>query len=689
MPLSLDRNDVSEIFAFRKEVLRLAGLLLLAAVFFAPAVLAQDQTIFVRHSEFAELSELVEIHADSLVVEESGNRASAQGNVRIVWGKYKLSSNKAQFLKDKMTAEAEGEVLFEDPNGVRLECRKIFLDLDAQTGFVEEGSLTLENEGYRIWGEKFLKTGPDSYEVEDGGFTACDGSWPSWRVEADKVSVRIEEYLTAWGASMWIEGMPAAYSPYLVFPVKRKRQTGFLIPKAGYSKTNGAALLLQHYWVISDSADLTSRLGYQSRRGWTEGAEFRYALAPGHGGRLDGSHLFDRQDRVNRYTVEAEHASRFSNTTKLDIEINYQGDDEYLKDLGESLDERGVEQLDSFVFFENAVDAGSFFFLSRYSQTLDAPQASTLQILPSLGLEGRETPLFGPVYFDPTIKATRFWREQGERGARVELNPVAALDLGVAGLGFSARTGYRQNLYRVENDIVARGGAFAETGFNFSLAKGYGEYVHVLEPLAVLGWSEAGRGGTPPAFDEADRFSNETSVRFSAESRLLRRLDLYQVAALDIERSYSISDGEWRAWRPEFSLTPSDSFSFAADGEFDQASHFRPLRWSAFFEGRDKRGDRIFAGKRYIEKSASYADLGGEAALYRAVFLQYRNRYSFLDHRVLEESYGLLVSHTCWELNISFSRNIMHDEDADERRYFVSLQLKGLGKIGKLKGVMP
>lgn len=638
---------------------------------------------------FAKSSEIVEMTADSLIMEDNGNRAILQGNVKVGWGDYKLSGDRVYFEKETMTTEAEGNIRFEDSEGNTLECDAISLDLNSQTGVVINGTLTLREDGYRIWGDKFLKTGPSTYEVEGGGFTACDGSWPSWRVEADRVSVQIEGYLAGWGASMWMENMPLVYSPYIVFPVKRNRQSGFLIPKIGYSNANGASWLIRHYWTMSESADLTARLGYQSRRGWTEGAEFRYSLAQGHGGRLDASHLFDRKEDFNRYTVDAEHSSRFSDATKLDVKIDYQGDDKYLKDLGETLDDRGRERLESFALFQSGGDGGSLFFLSEYTQSLDAPHSSSLRVLPSLGFIGREVPLVGPLYFNPTMKAVNFWREEGDRGGRLELNPTMSLDSGFGGFGLSARAGYRQNIYRTEGEVSARGASFAETGISAPLARVYGEYIHAMEPSAIFSWTEAGRGGEPPLFDNADRFENNSSLIFSLESRLLRRLDLSQAAALDIERSYSVSDEEWREWRSEISLTPSDNFSFNADGEYDQDLRDPWLRWSAFFEGRDSRGDRVFVGKRHYKDVASYADFGAQAALNDSISLQYRNRYSFKDHRALEESYGLLVNHSCWELNISFSRNIMSDEDRDERRYYATLQLKGLGKIGKLKGIMP
>lgn len=659
-------------------------LLFFAAVLLAETAGAQERLSLVRPDGGP-----VEIRAERLGVLEQGARLEAEGRVIIRWEGYRLTADRVIYEREQDRAEAEGDVVLEDPEGNLLRCRRLSLDLNSQEGEVEDATLWIPQEGYRVWGRRFLKTGPVSYVVEEGGFTACDGTWPSWRVAAGRIEVELEGYLVARNAAFWVEGTPVAYTPYLLFPVKRERQSGFLIPRVGYTDRDGVLTALRYYWAFTDNADLTLLVEYRSRRGWTEGAELRYVWAEGHEGVVEGTFLRDRKEHNDRYTLKAEHDSRFSERTRARLKVDYQGDRRYLRDVGDTLDDRGVSRLESFLLATRDGERGTLFGFAQYVQSLETSQAEVLQTLPSLGFLGKETPLVGPFLWDPTVRATRFWRSEGDRGERLELSPAVGTDLGVGGIGLSARAGYRQHLYLADDEVSSRGAARAQVGASTTLARGYGGFVHTVEPGARFHWEEEGRGDNPPAFDEGDEFAHQSAVAFLLESRILRRADLSPAFALDVERRVETGDGAWGPWRGETAAWWGEWGHVRADGEYDPSEENPWLRWSAGARVSDRRGDRAFAGYRYLKGAAGYADGGVEVAVTPELSLQYRHRYSTRDHRTLEEGYGVHLSHPCWELLVTVSRNYRVEEERDERRYFAVLNLKGLGRIGTLRGVLP
>ncbi len=631
----------------------------------------------------------VEIRAQSLSADREEQRLSAEGEVSVLWQGYRLTADRVSYLRSRGTAEAEGKVVLEDEEGNLLKCERLTLDLETETGSIEEGDLWLAAEGYRVWGAHLEKTGPASYRVEDGGFTACDGTWPSWRIEAESVEVELEKYLVGRAATFWVEGVPLAYSPYVLFPVKRERQSGFLLPRVGYSDRDGALLAARYYWAPVDWADLTARLEYRSRRGWTEAAEVRYALAEDHHGRAVASHLRDRRDDSHRYTVQADHWSRFRTGSRFRLHVDYLGDTSYLKDLGETLDQRGVERLESFGVATHDTGFGTWFGLGNYIQNLDGSQSDALQVLPSLGLLGRETPLgMGLLYFEPSARVTRFWRSVGTRGERLELTPRLTGGLSARGVGLTARTGYRQNLYTVEGTTLARGALDAEVGTEAAFQRRFGRFVHVFQPGVRYRWEGAGRGGDPPLFDD-DVFQRTSELGFLAENRLLSVADLQAVLELDVERAYDLVEDRWAPWRFEGAGRLGEALRWTGDANYAPTVEDSWLRWALAGEARSPRGDRLFAGYRYLKNAASYADGGLEVLLNRLLSLQYRHRYSRRDSRTLEETYGLRFSHPCWELLLTYSRNLKVDEDDHERRYVAELNLKGLGRVGALKGILP
>jgi LPS-assembly protein len=661
----------------------LAGILLsLAGAGNAQEFLSLDQT---------DGHEPIEIRADTLTASEGGALIEAAGDVTIRWRGSQLKAEQVSYAAATGVAEAEGEVELEDEDGNTLRCRRLTMDLDTQTGQVEEGDLWIASEGYRVWGERFRKTGPSSYEIENGGFTTCDGTGPSWRVSADRIQVEIEQYLTGKRAAFWIEGLPVLYTPYVVFPVRQERQSGFLIPRLGYTERDGMFWATRYYWALADNADLTAELQYRSRRGWTEGLEFRYVLSENHEGSAEVTYLRDRKDESQRYTVKAEHQSRFAEGSRVRLHADYVGDSNYFEDLGDTLDERGVELLESYLLGTKPMQQGTLFGLFDYFQSLSGGQDTTIQTLPSVGLLGAETPLVGRLLWDPTTTLTEFWRRKDTKGQRLEMIPGLTLDAGFRFLGASARAGYRQNLYRVEGDTVSRGAAVAEATVETVLFRGYGDLVHTVEQKVQFSWEEAGRGGDPPRFDDGDDFDQTVQLDFLLESRLLRRDDFTTVAGLDLEAVRFLDEEDWSPVRGEVFWKPTPLIELRAEGLYDWSLEDPWLRWSARADGRDRRGDRVFARYHYLKQNAGYFDGGGELVVTRNLSLQYRQRYSKRDSRTLEEGYGVHVSHQCWELLFTFSRNLRDEDEEDEydRRFYLSLNLKGLGTIGSLKGILP
>jgi LPS-assembly protein len=81
--------------------------------------------------------------------------------------------------------------------------------------------------------------------------------------------------------------------PYMVVPLKTKRQTGFLLPSISFSTNGGVGVLQPFYWATSRSTDMTFSAGQYSERGTRFQWEGRYALSPRSGGQLNYFFLRD------------------------------------------------------------------------------------------------------------------------------------------------------------------------------------------------------------------------------------------------------------------------------------------------------------------------------------------------------------------------------------------------------------
>ena len=223
---------------------------------------------------------------------------------------------------------------------------------------------------------------------------------------------------------------------------------------------------------------------------------------------------------------------------------------------------------------------------------------------------------------------------------------------------------------------------------DLALARPFGAVLHTIEPRLGLRWEEAGRGGTAPDYDGSDEFAHRTTASLLVENRLLADASLRTLAALDLEARYDLGAAQWLPLRGELGWFPSAAVSLGADGELDPGIEDPWLRWSARGSLRDRRGDRLYADYRYLKQEAGYLDAGLEIPVRRVLTLQYRNRYSAWERQVLEESYGARLDHPCWTVQLTYSRN-WRDDDRFEHRYYVQLEITGLGRLGSVKGLLP
>jgi hypothetical protein len=114
-------------------------------------------------------------------------------------------------------------------------------------------------------------------------------------VFGEKISLRVTgESIDTRGTVVGkIKDAPFFWLPYLVIPIKTQRQTGFLIPRIGFS--NGDFTFVQpFFWAVNRSLDFTLGLGQYAGRGKRMELEGRYALIDGSG-TFKAFQLFDAQ----------------------------------------------------------------------------------------------------------------------------------------------------------------------------------------------------------------------------------------------------------------------------------------------------------------------------------------------------------------------------------------------------------
>jgi LPS-assembly protein len=203
----------------------------------------------------------------------------AEENVVITGGKTRLEADYVEFSNTTKDAFAQGNVRLISGGDV-ISCNAMEINLATQTGFIHKGTIFIQKNHFYIHGENIRKTGRVTYTARKASITSCAGDTPDWKITGTDVKVTIEGYGSARGATLWAKNMPALYAPFLTFPVKTKRQTGFLIPGVSSSDRLGFVYEQPFFWSISPSTDATLYAGYLSDRGPKIAGEYRYLSDP-------------------------------------------------------------------------------------------------------------------------------------------------------------------------------------------------------------------------------------------------------------------------------------------------------------------------------------------------------------------------------------------------------------------------
>ncbi len=230
----------------------------------------------------------------------------AQDDVVITGGKTRLEADYVEFSNKTKDAFAQGNVLLisgEDS----IACNAMNINLTTEIGTINNGTIFIQEDNFYIHGENIRKTGKFSYSMDKGSITSCAGEFPDWKISGKNVNVTVEGYGTANHAVLWAKKVPALYSPFLVFPVHTKRQTGLLFPRVTSSDRKGFEYEQPLFIAMSKNTDATVYVDYMADRGTKLGTEFRYVLD----NKTKGSMFLDvlEDDKIDDGTINTRYYS--------------------------------------------------------------------------------------------------------------------------------------------------------------------------------------------------------------------------------------------------------------------------------------------------------------------------------------------------------------------------------------------
>jgi LPS-assembly protein len=235
-----------------------------------------------------------QLSANSVSYDAKARQYRASGHVVIRQVDKTLSADHVAFNAASMQMSARGHVTLKVGEDV-LNAGRMEINLRQDRGILYDGDVFLEQNHFRIAGDKVEQTSRYAYTIENAVVTTCDGQSPAWKITGKKVDVTLNGYGFVRHGVLWARQVPVFYMPWLVFPAKLDRQSGLLMPKMGFSERKGMEYDQPFYWAVNQSSDVTLYDHYMSERGNKIGLEYRYVVDDQSRGALMADFLEDRE----------------------------------------------------------------------------------------------------------------------------------------------------------------------------------------------------------------------------------------------------------------------------------------------------------------------------------------------------------------------------------------------------------
>jgi len=243
-----------------------------------------------------------------------------------------IRGNYLHYDKNTQVLTAHGNArLVQDGNTVVGPTMKY--NMQTSAGQVEHPNFWLENGGAGVASKADIKN-RDEMTLTDVTYSGCPCPEPAWRLEASTLDLYFDENEgVARNGVLYFKDVPLLASPYLSFPIRPERKSGFLPPRVGITSRTGFDVALPYYINIAPNYDATLTLRPMSKRGTQLGAEFRY-LQPSFDGQIAGTYLnHDAQTGEHRWAYSWQHRQNLGYGFYSNWDLNAVSDKDYFRDF--------------------------------------------------------------------------------------------------------------------------------------------------------------------------------------------------------------------------------------------------------------------------------------------------------------------------------------------------------------------
>lgn len=207
-----------------------------------------------------------------------------------------ISGALAEYSKESNIMMITGNVIIYSEQMI-LTAEKADIDFNTSVYTVYDASFFDQKNASYGSAEKIEQVTEDKFIMYEAEITTCKPTEKAWHLSSDKIVYQVDNFAYALGSVMRFYAVPIFITPFISWPTKEERSSGFLMPELSYEESSDKTksywhrLKIPYFLALDRDHDLTLTADLIQLRGPALDLNYQYAFFEGMQGQLLGWYL--------------------------------------------------------------------------------------------------------------------------------------------------------------------------------------------------------------------------------------------------------------------------------------------------------------------------------------------------------------------------------------------------------------
>ncbi|MGE3063238.1 MAG: LPS-assembly protein LptD [bacterium] len=237
----------------------------------------------------------IEYKAETIIYDNEIKSILLCDSIEINSKDFNLSGDTILISKEEKMLFGKGNITL-NMNDFKIVGDSVAFNYDTKKGSIFRAKTKIDK-GY-LTGERIFAVKDNEYFIYNGHFTTCSSDTPHYSFYASKMHLYQNDRVIVRPFVMFVKNVPVMAVPFFVLPVATTRKSGFLMPKAGYSASDGKYLKdISYFYATNDFSDMTFSVDLYELRGIAGRYELNVLVSPLLSLALNGEYISELTGR--------------------------------------------------------------------------------------------------------------------------------------------------------------------------------------------------------------------------------------------------------------------------------------------------------------------------------------------------------------------------------------------------------